>query len=230
MSITGNVYGALGYYSHLRGDLAKAEKYYVKMMKYGCRDAKKVAAYGLVLMRKGEFQQAIDIFNQARSLHPSPDMRSKIRLNRAVAYYKIGDYDRALKALENLQEADGPSERLYETLGYVYLMAGQLDKALAYNTEAVDYEDENHAILDNLGQTYMLLGQWDKAREYCHRAYEQRGNQVDVLYHMAQIELHDGNKEAARAYWEKAKAAPRSALNDVTDVLLEEMERKLNGQ
>ena len=227
MSITGNIYGSIAYYNHLRGKLDVAERYYLKMTKYGCSDPKMVAAYGLIQMRKGQFKEAVESFNQARGMNPSAEMRTKIRLNRAVAYYKLGDLERALKALEDIRETVGVSERLYETLGYLYIVQGDLDRALAFNLEAYEYEDSNHAILDNLGQTYMMMDDWSNARLYCEKALAEKPDQVDILYHMAQIELHDGNREQARRYAEKAGQAPRTALNDVTDEMLAQLKAQL---
>jgi len=227
MSLTGEIYATLGYFFHVRGNYEKAEPYYQKMMKFGSGDPKKVAAYALILMRNGDFNKAVEVFDLARTLDPSPDMRNKIRLNRAMAYYKLGELDKAITALEDIKEKSGPSERLYETLGYFYIATGDLEKALTFNLEALDYEDENHAIRDNLGQTYMMMGDYENARLHCEKALELRPNQVDVLYHMAQIEQHDGNREKARDYWEKAKAAPRTALNDVTDAMLDALAKQI---
>ncbi len=229
MSITGNIYGSLAYYNHLRGKLDVAERYYLKMAKYGCSDPKMVAAYGLIQMRKGQFKEAVESFNQARSMNPSAEMRTKIRLNRAVAYYKLGDLPRALKALEDIKETVGVSERLYETLGYLYILQGDLDKALAFNLEAYEYEDSNHAILDNLGQTYLMMGDWTNARLYCEKALTEKSDQVDILYHLAQIELHDGNLDKAKDFLQRAEKAPRTALNDVTDEMLAQLKAQLEA-
>ncbi len=229
MSITGNIYGTLAYYNHLRGKLDTAERYYRKMAKYGCSDPKMVAAYGLIQMRKGQFKEAVESFNQARGMNPSAEMRTKIRLNRAVAYYKLGDLARALKALEDIKETVGVSERLYETLGYLYIVQGDLDKALAFNLEAYEYEDSNHAILDNLGQTYLMMGDWVNARLYCEKALAEKPDQVDILYHLAQIELHDGNREKAKDFIKRAQSAPRTALNDVNDEMLAQLAAQLEA-
>jgi len=229
MSLTGFVYGALGYYNHIRGKLDVAERMYEKMDKFGCTNAQMVAAHGLIQMRKGEFKEAIETFNRARDLNPNPEMKTKIRLHRAVAYYKIGDLPRALKALENIKETVGVSERLYEFLGYMYIAEGDLEKALAFNLEAYDYEENSHAILDNLGQTYLLMGDWENARLYCEKAMAENDNQVDTLYHMALIEHHDGNADKAREYAERAAQAPRTALNEINEDMLKQLKEKVGA-
>ena len=227
MIFLGNFYGKIGYFNHIRSKYEAAEKYYLKMRKHKGNDAKCNAAYALILMRKGEFDQAIEVFNEARQMNPSQDMKNKIRLNRAIAYYKIGQLDRAIKALEDIHEKWGPMERVYETLGYLYIVEGDYEKALKYNLEALDYEDSNYVILDNLGQSYMMLDQWDKARDYCEKALELKNTQVDILYHLALIEKHDGNREKALEFAQKASEAPRTALNDVNEKMLNQLINEL---
>lgn len=229
MSALGNFFGKIGYFEHIRGRYDKAEANYLKMRKYKGNDPKCTAAYALILMRNGRFDEAIEVFNDARAMNPNPDMKIKIRLNRALAYYKSGNLDKAIAALEDIRANTGVSERLYETLGYLYIVQGDLEKALSFNLEALDYEDSNHAILDNLGQNYMLMDDWENARVYCEKAHEIKNNQVDILYHLALIEKHDDNLEKAAEYCKLASEAPRTALNDVDGTMLEKLAAELEA-
>ncbi len=216
MSFIGNFYGKRAYYLHSRRKLEKALPYYEKALEKGTTLPKVIAAYGVLQLRGGEYQRAIDLFDQALALERlDGNTKTKVRINRALAYYKVGRMDKAITAMEDIH-AKGPTSRVYQTLGYLYVLDGQLEKGLAYNQEALAYDEEDTVVLDNLGQNYLLLGRWDEARPVLERAYALRGDQSDILYHLALVEQHDGHLDKAVELAEKASRCPMDSLNDAT--------------
>ncbi len=215
MSLIGNFFGGLGYFNHMRSFQAQAEKYYRLGMKYGGMSFKNEGAFGVLLMKQGKFDEALQRFDYAlKSPACKGPLRNLIRMNRAITWFKLGNSEKALIALEDLHQ-NFRSIRVYQTLGYVYTSLKMYDKAEPYNLEAVEFEPDDHVILDNTGQMYLEMGEWEKARGYIEKAYAKK-HFSDVLYHMGLIAEHDDLPEEALGYYREAMTKSMDALNDVT--------------
>lgn len=221
MSLIGNFFGGLGYYNHMRSFPAKAEKFYRMGLKFGGMSHKNEGAFGVLLLKQGKFEEALQRFDNSLS---KPDckgqLRSLIRMNRSIAWFKLGQTEKALIALEDLHQ-NFRSVRVYQTLGYVYTALKMYDKAEPYNLEAVEFEPDDHVILDNAGQMYLEMGEWEKAKGYIEKAYEKK-HFSDVLYHMGLIAEHEDLLEDALEYYREAMGKNMDALNDVTPEKLNE--------
>lgn len=213
MSILGNMMGSAAYFKHARGEYETAKRMYESAMEKGMNKPERMGPYGVLLMREGEFEKAIDIFNKIILIRPSQLFRIKTRINRAIAFAKTGRIKEARVALEDIHEKYR-SKQVYEALGYLYVLTGD-EKAEKYNLEAYDYDEENYVVLDNLCQYYINKKDYGKARLYGEKAYEIADNKVDNLYHLALIEAHGKNTEKAKEYCEKMMDATLTALNDV---------------
>jgi tetratricopeptide (TPR) repeat protein len=221
MSLLGNIFGNLGYFYHMRSFPAKAEKSYRRGMRLGGMSPKNEGAFGVLLLKQGKFQDAVEHFDSALSTKDCKgQLRSLIRMNRAITWFKLGEIDKAVIALEDLHE-NFRSLRVYQTLGYVYATAGMFDKAEPYNLEACEYDRDDAVILDNTGQMYLDMGDFDKAKGYFERAYAQK-HISDVLYHMGLIAEHEDRPQDALAYYREAMTKNMDALNDVTPAKLTE--------
>lgn len=229
MSIIGDFFGNIGYFTHSRGFPAKAEKYYKLGMKFGGLGPKNEGAYGVMLLKKGSFDEALQHFNNSLSTSDCKgQLRSLIRMNRAIAFFKLGQIDKSLEILENLHE-NFRSLRVYQTLGYIYIAAGMFDKAEPYNLEACEYDSQDAVILDNTGQMYMEMGQLDKAKVYFEKAYAIK-HISDVLCHMGYIAEQEGRLEDALEHYREAMTKNMDALNEVTPAMLKERIEDLRGK
>jgi tetratricopeptide (TPR) repeat protein len=229
MSLIGNFFGNIGYYNHMRSFPAKAEKYYQRGMRFGGMSPKNEGAYGVLLLKQGKFEEALERFNSALSSRAcKKQLKPLIGMNRAITWFRLGQVDRAVAALEGLHKSFR-GIRVYQTLGYVYTAAGMFDKAEPYNLEACEYEPDDAVIQDNTGQMYLEMGQIDKARGYFERAYAKK-RISDVLYHMGLVAEHDGRPEDALAHYREAMAKNMDALNDVTPAKLRERINALREQ
>lgn len=230
MSARGNVIGGLAYYAHIRGDYEKAKILYQRAMELGLDNPKRVASYGVIALREGQFKIAIDIFTKALRLHPKPKERASIRISRAIAYLKIGEIESARVALEDIH-AKHPSAKTYQSLGYFYIVTDD-EKALEFNEEAINYQDNDPVILDNVGQYYLIKGHPEVARQFFEEAFEIIKTKADINYHLAEVELDVKNYDKAFEYAIRAKNSTISALNDVTienvDKMIEELKQKVS--
>jgi Tfp pilus assembly protein PilF len=215
MSLFSGIMGNLAYFFHARGELAKAESFYRRAVSMGKLNAKVEGTYGVLLLKKGEFDQALEQFNKSlQRKECKGQLRAMVRMNRAMAYFRMGDVEKAVIALEDIHK-NFKSLRVYQTLGYIYTAAGMFDKAEPYNLEALEYDNEDHVILDNAGQMYYELGQYEKAKELFKHAYEQK-HVSDVCYHMGLISEWEDDLPQALEYYREALTKNMDALNDVT--------------
>lgn len=229
MSFIGDFFGSIGYFNHMRSYPAQAEKFYRRGMKLGGMGHKNEGAFGVLLLKKGSFEEALEHFNNSLSQKDCKgQLRSLIRMNRAIAWFRLGQSDKALEALEDLHK-NFRGIRVYQTLGYVYTALRMYDKAEPYNLEACEYEPEDAVILDNTGQMYLEMGQPEKAKGYFQKAYEKK-HISDILYHMGLIAEHEGRPQDALAHYREAMIKNMDALNDVTPVILRERIDILRGQ
>lgn len=221
MSILADFMGNMGYFYHSRSMPAKAEAYYRRGLRHGGMSPKFEGAFGVLLLKQGQFDEALERFESALAHRDCKgQIRSLIRMNRAIAWFKLGEVEKAVTALEDLHE-NFKSLRVYQTLGYVYTAAGMFDKAEPYNLEACEYEEEDAVILDNTGQMYMEMGRMDKAKAYFEKAYGIK-HISDVLYHMGLVAEHEGRPEDALGHYREAMGKNMDALNEVTPDKLKE--------
>jgi tetratricopeptide (TPR) repeat protein len=229
MFLLGRFYGFLGYFYHLRSYPKRAEKYYGKAIRAGGMSAKSVGAYGVLLMKQGKFREALELFDKSlQSKSCKGQLRSLLMMNRAIAWFKTGEADKAIAALEGLHKSF-KSLRVYQTLGYIYMAAGKYDKAEPYNLEACEYDPDDPVIMDNTGQMYLEMGQMEKAKGYFERAYAKK-HISDVLYHMGLIAEHENRPKDALAFYREAMTKNIDALNDVTPDILRERINVLREQ
>lgn len=228
MSIVGNLLANGAYYKQARADYAGAKEMYERALKKGVTKPERIATYGVLLMREGNFEKAIEMYNKAIGLKPDKVNRIKIRLNRAIAFAKAGRLKEGKVALEDIHEKYR-SVRVYEALGYFYVLSDD-EKAEEYNLEAYEYDSENYVILDNLCQYYLMKNDYEKAKSYGSKAYKVNDNKVDNLYHLAIIYAHNKDLDKAKVFCQDMMKAPLTALNNVTEELRLETYKNIIGK
>jgi len=215
MALIGIFFGKMGYINHIRNYPVKAEKYYRLGTKYGGMSPMNEGTFGVLLLRQGQFADALEHFNRALSGKAvKPKVKSLIGLNKAIALFKLGQTDKAVAILEGLHKSFR-SLRVYQTLGYLYVLQGAFEKAESFNQEACEYDPEDAVILDNNAQMYLEMGQFEKAKGYVEKAYAKK-HISDVLYHMGLVAEHEGRPRDALAHYREALGKKMDALNDVT--------------
>jgi len=225
MGFLGNVYGFLGYYFHIKDKPDKALSFYERGLKSDMSKPSYKLAYGVLLLKSGEYQKAMDIFRGVLLDRANKEsIRNMAKLNLSLVYWKLGDIDTAIEMLWELHTKQRTS-RVYGTLGYLLIEKGNLSEALKYNLEALDYDDEDPVILDNVAQTYYMMGKPSEAKEYFLKAEALKDDQASTLYYLGCIFQQEGDVNAAR---EKFKKALDCKLNSLSTVSKEAIQKKLN--
>jgi tetratricopeptide (TPR) repeat protein len=224
VGLIGNIYGLLGYWFHIRGNAEKAKNFYKRGMERDMSTPSYKLAYGVILLKTGEYEKARDIFRDVLlNRRYKESFRNMAKQNISLAYWKLGELDTAIEMLWELHRKSRNS-RVYGALGYLLIEKGDLKAALDYNLEALDYDDEDPAILDNLGQTYYRMGNIDEAKKYFLKAESIKEDQVSTLYHLGCIYQQEGEYEKAR---EKFLKALEGNINPLTTVKREDIEKRL---
>ncbi|MDD2502407.1 MAG: tetratricopeptide repeat protein [Clostridia bacterium] len=221
MGLIGNICGFAGYYNHSRGKYDKALKWYEKAEQMDVSNPNFQMAYGVLLMREGNFEKAINIFNKILIFFPRKEkVKINAKINLSMAYWKTGDMDAAIDRITEMHEKL-KNTRTYETLGYFLVEKGDNEEALKFKLEALDYDDTDAVILDNLGQTYYRMGDTDNALTYFKKALEEKDDLLDALYHVGVIHQERRQTEEAREYYEKALDCNITKLSTISRETIE---------
>ena len=193
---------------------------YKKAVDGGFSKPSYLMAYGVLLLRMRRFEEAKEIFLKAeKSREITKAERSQLRINFAIAQWKLGNLDSAIEQLKIAKE-ERVNGTIYGSLGYILVekarQTGDYEEALALNMEALEYDDEDAVVLDNLGQLYLSKGEKDKALEYFTKAHERKPSQVDTLYYLAKLAIERGENEQAKEYLNDALIGNYSALCTTT--------------
>ena len=211
---------------HQKGNIAAARAAYEELYAKGVLSAQYMLPWSYILLREGgeeNYKKAKELLSKAQKAPDlTPQRRTDLLVNFAVADYKLGALDKAVELLERVHQKS-PCGETYGTLGYLLIEQGDAEKALAFNQSALEYDDEDPIILDNLGQIYYrLLNDREKALEYFQKAHEIKPTQIDTLWFLSRYDLEAGKKEDAIEKLETALEGRFSPLNYLTRAKAEE--------
>ncbi|MEF8874477.1 MAG: tetratricopeptide repeat protein [Candidatus Thermoplasmatota archaeon] len=180
---------------------------------------------GEVLIRQGEYEKAIEIFNQEKELAErlgNPEEKAKALHDLGTIYLKKGDLDEGEDHLRRAVELREESEDLkalgksLHNLAAIHIYKGEIDKALKYQGRSLAINEEMgnklglSGSLHNLGNLYLDKGDLEKALERYERSLEIRkeiGDKQGVagsLNNIANLYLDKGDLENALEYHERS--------------------------
>ena len=135
-----------------------------------CATADKLTRTANKLYQEGKIKKAINIYNRAIQIDPRylPAWN-----NRATAFFKIGEDDRALSDLGNAEKLNRQysvktqSPDVYINRSAIYLKYRLYDNALANIEKALRAGLSNKVVLNNHGMAMVGKGRWKSAlRDY----------------------------------------------------------------
>jgi tetratricopeptide (TPR) repeat protein len=169
---------------------------------------------GVILVRKGQLDEAIALFQKALQDHPDdPETRN----NLAVALAKThGDYANTLVQMGRDDEAMVEFRKALEffpyfasarrSLAVILLNKGQVDEAIAqFQTIREQYPDDPMASFD-LGNAYFQKGQMDEAAASYQRALKIKPDDVSALNNLGMAFFAKGMVDEAAVHFRKALA------------------------
>ena len=219
------VLGMIGNMYYFLRKPEKAKKFYTIAVKRNTRNVKALYNYALDALHEGRAEEALKIFQRAERINTKVLFEKLIPLAISSCYWVMGDVDKAIATIEELQSKfNYINPNTLTTLAYFYLLKEDFDKAEELTNKALKDNPAYAPAWDNLGQIYYTKSDYTKAKEYFEKALEYRENMTESLYYMGLIEKSEGNTEKAKEYLEKAAEGYISALSTVKR---EDIEREL---
>lgn len=219
--------GNLGYYIQVflkKQDLAN--KLYEKSIKMNTKSNYALTAYGLELLREGNPEKALPLFQRNLDLPSSKPIFIKYNeMNLATCYWKLGDVDKSIAILEDMHEKyDVFSEDFYTTLGFLYYLKDDLEQALYFTKKALHKNREHGPAYDNMGQIHRAMGESEKAIRYFEKGLRYK-EMIDSKYYLGLLYEEEGDIDTAKEFFQEAYNSKINGLNTITR---EEVDTKYN--
>jgi tetratricopeptide (TPR) repeat protein len=115
---------------------------------------------GAALSGEGLYSEAIGEYKQALALKPN----AQVRLNLALAYYKTGDFNQAIKTLQRVHAEEPGNMQAITVLSDCYLKLGQNKNVITLLTPVQQAQPNNETFIYLLGTALVRDGQADKGQ------------------------------------------------------------------
>lgn len=156
---------------------------------------------GNALVEKGEYDEAIKIFDDFLAKYPEV---YQARLNLASAYLKKGDLDRAEAGFKAVLEKALPTEagaerdkssaiRALSGLGEMALRKGDFESAQKNFTQALEISPEDEAAAYNVGEIFFSNQKLDEAIQYFEMAIQIKNTWPKPYYKLGLVYLNKGD-------------------------------------
>jgi arylsulfatase A-like enzyme/Tfp pilus assembly protein PilF len=125
-----------------------------------------LTAYGVALASVNRADEALSVFEQARTLDPASGLPLT---NIGTVHLMRGDAARASSAFTAALGLDPTLARAHNGLGVIAAQRGAFDEAAAHWRQAVSLDPHDYQVLYNLGDVLVKLGRPAEARPYWER-------------------------------------------------------------
>lgn len=200
------------------GNFADAKRYYQKALKSSKYNFKTQMEYVYIILRTGDFEEALSVMNKLLSYKMEPQNRNLATIQRCMCYYKTGDLDSAYNDATELYNDGYRSIILYGLLGYFKILKSPLsDETFNFCQEAYEYADDDRDICDNMLICHYNRGNYVKAKEISDSVLEEDPKFVEAWYHAAQIDVALGDYKSAREKLDKIPECNRSLMTTIPE-------------
>ncbi len=176
----------LGQIYSLLGMTIDAEELYKKSIDYSLEinnkglEAESYYRYGIIRANTGKFEEALDYYEQARSIFEQTGHKDGIRRatgNMGIVYGSMGQFDKALECADLQKKyAEDSRDRMgvaisLQNMGRVYSYQGKYDKALDCYTYSMQIFEETEnkiaigVVAANMGGIYIRQNRFEKVLE-----------------------------------------------------------------
>lgn len=132
---------------------------------------------GMEAMRRGEWQQAEQLFGAALETSPADEAA---RRQYAETLWHRGAQADAIREMESAARLSGSSALTFTRLGQMYLALGQIEPAANASAQAMALESESPQVWALQGDLLNARGQASEALASYHRALSYQPNYPDV--------------------------------------------------
>lgn len=211
------------------GDFVNARLYYKKALKCSKYNFKTQMEYVYIIMRTGDFEEALNAMNRLLSYKMEPKNRNLATIQRCMCYYKTGNLEEAYKDAQELYDDGYRSIMLYGLLGYFNILKAPIaNETFEFCTEAYEYADDDRDICDNLLICYYNRGEYNKAKEISDAVLEKEPMFVEAWYHGAQIDIALGDYKSAREKLDRIPDCNRSPMTTIPEKDVEKLSKTVD--
>lgn len=158
--------------------------------------------YGTVLMKKGDYKNALEYLTKAAELSPNLDVSY---LNMARTYQALGDKENAWKMVSKAVEVNPNNAASRIMLAVMLREQGNVAEAAKFVEESLEVLPRDPSLRTDLGISYYLMGNTDKAMQEWEKASKSDPLYPNPYIHRASILLSSGeNVELAVSLLKKA--------------------------
>lgn len=206
------------------GDFVNAKRYYQKALKSSKYNFKTQMEYVYIILRTGDFEEALNVMNKLLSYKMDPKNRNLATIQRCMCYYKTGNLEDAYKDAQEMYEDGYRSIILYGLLGYFKILKAPIsDETFKFCLEAYEYADDDRDICDNLLVCYYNRGEYQKAKEISDAVLDKTPMFVEAWYHGAQIDVALGDYKSAREKLDTIPLCNRSPMTTISEEEVKEL-------
>ena len=187
----------IGVCYHTLKEDEKAIPYYQKAIEANPHVALYYQNLGLSYFDLKQWENSIEAHEQALTLEPNYRTYNFA----GVAYYNLGEYDKAIEHYKKSIDAGGKEAVIYNNLALAYDRSYQTKEAEEYYLKAVETEPENYLYQNSMGVFYYLNRDYDNAIRHYKEAIK-FGNGEEILFENLGLAYEDAGKpgEALETY------------------------------
>ncbi len=165
---------------------------------------------GLLQEREGQYQQAIESYQQALNYD---SLRAPLFVQLGVAYSLSGNIEQALQQAQEAIKRDEKYIPSYFLLGSILIRQNKVKEALPVYEKVIALEPENQAALFILGTLYLNNSNYGQAIEVLQKVCQLAPDQAEAFMSLAGAYLAvDKKKEAIETYGQVIKLAPENIM------------------
>ena len=193
----GYIFFYRGAVSMNKGPQDKIWPNFEKALKAGV-DIERQLMIGSAFVQRGDAARGLEILEKVIANPKAAESAKTATVTCSMGYWRLGDMDKAIKVLEELQATGYRDDNLSVNLESYLLERKDLEGAKKAIDTGRPEKTETNGLMDNRGWYNIQNGEWDKAKEVYDELIDDRNAKFPEAYlHGAQVSIHENDIEQA---------------------------------
>ena len=168
-----------------------------KALKAGV-DTERQVMIGSAYVQRGDAARGVEVLEKVMANPKAGDFAKTATITCSMGYWRLGNMDKAIEVLEELQATGYTDDNLSVNLESYLLEKKDLKGAKKAIDKGRPEKTETNGLMDNRGWYYIQKGEWDKAKEVYDELIDDRNAKFPEAYlHGAQVSIHENDIEQA---------------------------------